>query len=223
MQDAGQRVAVTPDGRRAVSASDDKTLKVWDLEPGRAAGHPGGPWRCGHGVAVTPDGRRVVSALGTTRRSRSGTWSSGRDAAPPWKAMRDWVTAVAVTPDGRRVVSASDDQTLKVWDLERGALLAHPGRPWRCGHGGGGDAGRAARGLGARTTRRSRSGTWQRGALLAHPRRPWRCGHGGGGDAGRPARGLGARTTRRSRSGTWSGARAGAPWKATPTGSGRWR
>ena len=28
-------VAVTADGRRAVSASSDKTLKVWDLETGR--------------------------------------------------------------------------------------------------------------------------------------------------------------------------------------------
>ena len=26
-------VAVTPDGRRAVSASGDKTLKVWDWKP----------------------------------------------------------------------------------------------------------------------------------------------------------------------------------------------
>jgi WD40 repeat protein len=28
-------VAVTADGRRAVSASSDKTLKVWDLDSGR--------------------------------------------------------------------------------------------------------------------------------------------------------------------------------------------
>ena len=27
-------MAVSPDGRRAVSASSDKTLKVWDLETG---------------------------------------------------------------------------------------------------------------------------------------------------------------------------------------------
>jgi len=31
---------------------------------------------------------------------------------------------VAVTPDGRRAVSASGDQTLKVWDLERGEVVA---------------------------------------------------------------------------------------------------
>jgi hypothetical protein len=33
------------------------------------------------------------------------------------------VTAVAVTPDGRHVVSGSDDETLKVWDLERGEAV----------------------------------------------------------------------------------------------------
>ncbi len=33
------------------------------------------------------------------------------------------MTAVAITPDGRRVVSGSEDKTLKVWDLETGALI----------------------------------------------------------------------------------------------------
>ena len=45
-------VAVTPDGRRAVSASEDQTLKVWDLESGRELrtleGHSdSGQWRGG--------------------------------------------------------------------------------------------------------------------------------------------------------------------------------
>ena len=44
-------MAVTADGQRAVSASRDKTLKVWDLESGRALrtleGHTDGvtAWR----------------------------------------------------------------------------------------------------------------------------------------------------------------------------------
>jgi WD40 repeat protein len=34
------------------------------------------------------------------------------------------VTGVATTPDGRRAVSASEDNTLRVWDLESGKKLA---------------------------------------------------------------------------------------------------
>ncbi len=36
----------------------------------------------------------------------------------------DSVSGVAVSPDGKRAASASDDQTLKVWDLDTGIALA---------------------------------------------------------------------------------------------------
>src|SRR6185369_1305224 len=54
--------AMTPDGRHVVSASYDKTLKVWELASGREVatlqGHTDAVTAC----AVTPDGRHVVSA-----------------------------------------------------------------------------------------------------------------------------------------------------------------
>ena len=53
-------VAITPDGRRVVSGSQDKTLTVWDLETGALIC----TFTC-EGIvdcaAVAPDGRTVVA------------------------------------------------------------------------------------------------------------------------------------------------------------------
>ena len=55
-------VAFSPDGRRIVSGSDDKTIRVWDAETGEEMVEP----LKGHSdwvrsVAFSPDGRRIVS------------------------------------------------------------------------------------------------------------------------------------------------------------------
>src|SRR5262249_48865124 len=46
--------AVTPDGRHVVSASDDKTLKVWELASGRAVATLQGHTSLVRACAVTP-------------------------------------------------------------------------------------------------------------------------------------------------------------------------
>jgi GTPase SAR1 family protein len=55
-------VALTPDGGMIVSASLDRTLKIWDLAKGKCKatleGHADAVW----GVALTPDGQTIVSA-----------------------------------------------------------------------------------------------------------------------------------------------------------------
>ena len=55
-------VAVTPDGRSAVSGSEDRTLRVWDLESGQTLRTLEGHTSSVNAVAVAPDGRRAVSA-----------------------------------------------------------------------------------------------------------------------------------------------------------------
>jgi WD40 repeat protein len=114
--------AVTPDGRRVISASSDGTLKVWGMDTGRVLatldGHADGVLAC----AVTPDGRRLISAS-VDRTLKIWDLDAGRVLAT-LDGHRNWVRACAVTPDGRRVISASDDRTLKVWDLDAGRLLA---------------------------------------------------------------------------------------------------
>ena len=55
---------MTADGKRAVSASRDKTLKVWELESGRLLRTLEGHSDRVNGVSVTADGKRAVSASG---------------------------------------------------------------------------------------------------------------------------------------------------------------
>ncbi len=130
-------VAITADGRRAVSGSRDETLKVWSLKTEVSAmqvwwwikkifGKQELYSLSGHkarvtSVAVTPDGRYVVSGswdqtvkVWNIRKGREKQTLIGH---------KGYVTAVAVTQDGLRIVSCSLDQTLKVWDLETGTLF----------------------------------------------------------------------------------------------------
>ena len=91
-------VAVTADGRFAVSASDDKTLRLWELASGRCLRTLVGHTRPVRAVAVTADGRFAVSgSLDTTLR----LWelASGR-CLSTLVGHTGWVGAVAVTADG---------------------------------------------------------------------------------------------------------------------------
>jgi hypothetical protein len=71
-------VAVTPDGSRIVTGSDDKTLRIWDALKGTELlrGSTGSVW----GVAVTPDGSRIITGSGD---STVRVWTLSRFRPPP--------------------------------------------------------------------------------------------------------------------------------------------
>jgi len=115
-------VAISPDGKRAVSASGDETLKLWDLEQGRELATLSGHSREVLAVAIAPDGKRAVSAS-DDNTLKLWDLEQGRELAT-LSGHSSVVTAVAISPDGKRAVSASFDQTLKLWDLETMTELA---------------------------------------------------------------------------------------------------
>ncbi|MDT9266886.1 WD40 repeat domain-containing protein, partial [Limnospira sp. PMC 1223.20] len=115
-------VAIAPDGKRAVSASDDNTLKLWDLETGTELATLTGHSDDVNAVVIAPDGKRAVSAS-DDKTLKLWDLETGTELAT-LRGHSDWVRAVAIAPDGKRAVSASEDETLKLWDLETGTELA---------------------------------------------------------------------------------------------------
>ena len=111
-------MAVSQDGARAVSASGDRTLKVWDLESGQEVATLRGHTDEVFSVALSSDGRRAVSG------SCDGTlkvWNlMGGPPALSYAAIKMQCPVWRFGRRGRRAVSASVDGSMKVWDVEKG-------------------------------------------------------------------------------------------------------
>lgn len=114
-------VAVSGDGRVAVSGSGDKTLRVWDLAGSRCLRTLNGHTDKVISVVVSGDGRVAVSggADGAIR-----VWDLGSGTClGTLKGHTGPVQSVAVSADGRVVVSAGFDRSVRVWDVPGGACL----------------------------------------------------------------------------------------------------
>jgi len=114
-------IAITADGRRAVSASSHHTLRVWDLDNRRTLRTLEGHSDDVTGVAITPNGHWAVSAS-NDRTLKLWDLETGRTLRT-LDGHSGYITGIAITPEGQRAVSASNDKTLKVWDLESGTEL----------------------------------------------------------------------------------------------------
>jgi len=111
-------VAITSDGQRALSASDDCTLKVWKLRDGTEERTCSGHIDWIRGIAVTPDGQRAVS-VSDDHTLRVWDITTGLEVRQI-KIYFDVLTSLALTPDGRFAITVSHNRTLKVWNLEQG-------------------------------------------------------------------------------------------------------
>jgi WD40 repeat protein len=112
---------VSPDGKRIVSASSDKELKVWNVANGRSL-----LTLRGHGASVetcsfSPDGKRIVSGA---RNGELKLWDAvSGDELRSFPRHGDGVATCKFSLDGHRVVSSWGDNTLKIWDAETGSEL----------------------------------------------------------------------------------------------------
>jgi GTPase SAR1 family protein/DNA-directed RNA polymerase subunit RPC12/RpoP len=116
-------VAVSPDGKWTASGSQDKTVRIWDLETGECRrtlkGHTEEIW-C---VAITPDGKRILSGADRGDNDiRIWDVETGRQI-DAWKGHTKRVCSLSVLQTPRRALSASWDETLRLWEIDAGSCV----------------------------------------------------------------------------------------------------
>ena len=104
-------VCVTKDGK-IVSGSDDKTVRVWDMQ-GQELAICRGHEHLVFSVCVTKDGKIVSGSKDHTVR----IWDMQGKELAIYRGHGDMVRSVCVTADGK-IVSGSYDKTIRVWDMK---------------------------------------------------------------------------------------------------------
>ncbi|HEY8206908.1 MAG TPA: NB-ARC domain-containing protein, partial [Myxococcaceae bacterium] len=113
-------VALSANGKTAVSGSDDRTVKVWDVETGQVRRTLEGHARAVNAVALSADGKIAVS-VSDDRTVKVWDVETGQ-VRRTLEGHARAVNAVALSADGKAVVTGSGDRTAKVWDVETGQV-----------------------------------------------------------------------------------------------------
>ncbi|GAB1525174.1 hypothetical protein RhiTH_008331 [Rhizoctonia solani] len=145
------KLALSPDGKRMVSAGDDGTISVWDVSTGRRVL---GPVKK-HGSYVwaatfSPDGTMIASGSYDHRHTKTicflsfspdssylasasddhtiRIWNpiTGAQVGSVLRGHTDCVMCVVFTPSGDQLISCSDDRTIRIWDWRTGTAIGKP-------------------------------------------------------------------------------------------------
>ena len=125
-------LALSADGRLALSGSLDRTARLWDVDSGRELGKLLGHERKVRAVALSPDGRLALTG---SEENPIRLWDvATRKEIRRLNGHDKGLFAVAFSPDGKRALSGSVDGTARLWDVESGRELRTLSGP-RLGHG----------------------------------------------------------------------------------------
>jgi WD40 repeat protein len=115
------QLAFSSDERFIVSASNDKTLRIWGYSTGELKRTLNGHEDAVNSCAISPDNQIIASG------SDDKTIKLWRfDCSCPAQTFTGHtaaVNAVVFSRDGQYLISASSDKTIKIWDINTGEII----------------------------------------------------------------------------------------------------
>ena len=102
------------DGTRIVTASEDKTARIWDVATGKEIAVLRGHNAPVYSATFSPDGSRIVTAS-EDKTARIWDAPSAKEIAV-LRGHEAYVRSAGFSPDGLRIVTASLDKTARIWD-----------------------------------------------------------------------------------------------------------
>jgi WD40 repeat protein len=115
-------IAIFDAGRRAISGSDDRTARVWDLENGTEIMRLSGHSNVVTAVAVTSDGGRAVTAPWDYTLKLWDLYKGNEIRTIECPKAK--VHALQIAAGDQLVVAGLSDGTIRMWSLEDGRLIA---------------------------------------------------------------------------------------------------
>jgi WD40 repeat protein len=103
----------SPDGKTLASASQDQTLRLWDLATGTEIRRLGEAQYVS-GMAFSPDGK--ILATGAQHQAILWDTATGKELARLSESP-SWNVTLAFSPDGRILALGYRDGTLQLWEL----------------------------------------------------------------------------------------------------------
>ncbi len=108
----------SPDGKKIVTVSADKTAKIWDVETGRLLADLKGHTAKVNFAVFSPEGKKIITAssdnilkIWNAETGRPETSLTGH---------KDERVSACFSPDGKKIITASTDNTARIWDVITG-------------------------------------------------------------------------------------------------------